>query len=53
VGPGQTGEVRTGEWVVERPGDVHFGANAGARPVVILLATLFRDGAPPSIPVAG
>lgn len=51
VRAGQTGTVRTGEWVIERPGDVHFGANRGARPVVILLATLFRDGAPPSIPV--
>ena len=50
VGPGQTGRVRTGEWVVERPGDVHFGANRGDRPVVILLATLFRTGLPASIP---
>lgn len=51
VGPGQTGVVRTGEWVVERPGDVHFGANNGAGRVVILLATLFTDGSPASIPV--
>jgi quercetin dioxygenase-like cupin family protein len=51
VGPGETGRVRTGEWVVERPGDVHFGANRGDRPVVILLATLFRTGRPASIPV--
>ena len=47
---GETGRVRAGEWVVERQGDVHFGANRGRRPVVILLATLFRTGSPASIP---
>jgi quercetin dioxygenase-like cupin family protein len=51
IGPGQTGKVRTGEWVVERPGDVHFGANRGDGRVVILLATLFTNGSPASIPV--
>jgi quercetin dioxygenase-like cupin family protein len=51
VRAGQTGRVRAGEWVVERPHSVHFGANAGDRPLVILLATLFRNGAPASIPV--
>jgi hypothetical protein len=30
---------------------VHFGANASDRPLVILLATLFRTGSPASIPV--
>ncbi|HEU4657562.1 MAG TPA: hypothetical protein VFR97_08560 [Capillimicrobium sp.] len=48
---GQTGKVRAGEWVVERPGDVHFGANRGSRVVEITLATLFRTGEPASIPV--
>ena len=48
---GETGRVRTGESVVERQGDVHFGANRGRRPVVILLATLFTTGSPASIPV--
>jgi len=48
---GETGRVRAGEWVVERQGDVHFGANSGRRPVVILLATLFTTGSPASIPV--
>jgi mannose-6-phosphate isomerase-like protein (cupin superfamily) len=48
---GETGRVDAGEWVVERQGDVHFGANRGRRPVVILLATLFTTGSPPSIPV--
>ena len=51
VRAGETGKVRAGEWVVERQGDVHFGANRGRRPVVILLATLFTTGSPPSIPV--
>jgi hypothetical protein len=32
---------------------VHFGANRGDRPVEILLATLFTNGSPPSIPVPG
>jgi quercetin dioxygenase-like cupin family protein len=50
VGPGETGRVRTGEWVVERPGDVHLGANRGDQPVSILLATLFKTGRPASIP---
>jgi hypothetical protein len=48
---GETGRVRAREWVVERQGDVHFGANRGRRPVVILLATLFTTGSPASIPV--
>ena len=48
---GQTGRVRAGEWVVERQGDVHFGANRGRRALVILLATLFTTGSPASIPV--
>ena len=51
VRAGETGRVRAGEWVVERQGDVHFGANRGRRPLVILLATLFITGRPPSIPV--
>jgi hypothetical protein len=51
VAPGETGTVEAGEWVVERPGSVHFGANRGEQPVVILLATLFTNGRPASIPV--
>jgi hypothetical protein len=48
---GETGRVHAGEWLVERQGDVHFGANRGRRAVVILLATLFTTGSPASIPV--
>jgi hypothetical protein len=51
VGAGQTGTVRAGEWVIEPPSAVHFGANHGDSPVRILLATLFKTGRPPSIPV--
>ena len=51
VGAGQTGEVRAGEWVIEPPSAVHFGANHDDIPVRILLATLFKTGRPPSIPV--
>jgi quercetin dioxygenase-like cupin family protein len=48
---GETGNVDAGEWVIERPRVVHFGANESDHPVVILLATLFRNGSPASIPV--
>ena len=51
IAGGHSGKVHAGEWVIERPGVVHFGANRGDRPVVILLATLFRNGKPASIPV--
>ena len=51
VGAGQTGPVHAGEWVIEPPSAVHFGANHGDTPVRILLATLFKNGRPPSIPV--
>lgn len=53
VAGGQTGSVHAGEWVIERPGSVHFGANNGDHSLVILLATLFTNGSPPSIPVPG
>ena len=51
IADGQSGRVHAGEWVIERPRVVHFGANHGDHPVVILLATLFRNGMPSSIPV--
>jgi len=51
VAAGETGVVHAGEWVIERPRAVHFGANETDRPVRILLATLFRNGMPASIPV--
>ena len=51
VSAGQTASVNAGEWVIERPRVVHFGANNADGPVVILLATLFKNGKPASIPV--
>src|SRR3954467_15644539 len=51
VAGGHTGSVKAGEWVIERPHVVHFGANNGDRRVVILLTTLFKNGSPASIPV--
>jgi quercetin dioxygenase-like cupin family protein len=51
VTAGKTGKVFAGEWVIEQPHVIHFGANNGSTPVVILLATLFTNGSPPSIPV--
>ena len=50
VSAGQTRPVEAGEWVIEPPSAVHFGANRGDTPVRILLATLFKTGRPPSIP---
>ena len=47
---GQTGKVRAGEWLVEPPSAVHRAANNGKRNIVIYLATLFRNGDPPSVP---
>jgi quercetin dioxygenase-like cupin family protein len=51
IGAGQTGSVRAGEWVIERPSTVHLGANKTGRPVRILLASLFKNGSPSTIPV--
>lgn len=48
---GDTARIRAGQWIVEQPSDVHEAANRGSAPVVIYLATLLRDGAPPSTPV--
>lgn len=38
--------LRAGDGVVETPDVVHFGANNGDEPVVIVLAALLADGAP-------
>ena len=48
---GHTGSIVQGEWIVETPSVWHQGANKGSKRVVILLATLLREGKPPSIPV--
>jgi quercetin dioxygenase-like cupin family protein len=48
---GQTGRIRTGQWIVEQPSDIHEAANFGSTPVVIYLATLLKAGAPAATPV--
>ncbi len=49
---GQTFAIRSGQWIVEQPSDVHEAANRGTAPVVLYLATLLQDGAAPSTPVS-
>jgi len=51
IAAGQTARIRPGQWLVEQPSDVHEAANRGSAPVVIYLATLLKDGAPPATPV--
>jgi len=48
---GQSARLRTGQWIVEQPSDVHEAANRGKVAVVLYIATLLRTGAPPSTPV--
>ena len=50
---GETATITPGQWLVEEEGDVHRAANRGSTPVVVLLASLLRTGAPPATPVAG
>lgn len=49
---GQTARIRSGQWLVEQPSDIHEAANRGRAPVVIYLSTLLETGAPPATPVA-
>lgn len=51
IDTGETVKVKAGQWLVEPPTDIHRAANKGRAPIVILLSTLFSNGAPPSIPV--
>lgn len=50
--PGETTTFHPGDSWVEPAGVVHFGENAGTEPVVILVASLFETGVPPSNVVA-
>lgn len=52
VKAGQTFAIRSGQWIVEQPSDVHEAANRGTTPVVLYLATLLQEGAAPSTPVS-
>ncbi len=48
---GQTAAIRSGQWIVEQPSDIHEAANFGKSPVIIYIATLLKTGAPPATPV--
>ena len=48
---GQTAPIRAGQWIVEKPGTIHRAANGGKKTIVIYISSLFRNGAPPAIPV--
>jgi quercetin dioxygenase-like cupin family protein len=52
IGPGETVVVRPGDALIETPGSIHQGRNAGDVPLVIYLSTLFPVDAPRSIVVA-
>jgi quercetin dioxygenase-like cupin family protein len=50
---GHTARIRAGQWLIEKPHVQHFGANRSSKPIVILAATLLKNGQPPAIPVQG
>lgn len=50
IDAGSTARIKAGQWIVEQPNEHHQARNAGDKPVVIYLSTLFPKGAPPSIP---
>jgi quercetin dioxygenase-like cupin family protein len=50
IGPGQTANLKAGQWIVEEPSTIHQAANQGSAAVVVYLASLFPIGSPPSIP---
>ena len=48
---GQTAPIRSGQWIVEQPSDIHEAANRGSAPVVLYISTLLKTGAPAATPV--
>jgi quercetin dioxygenase-like cupin family protein len=50
INGGQTGSIKAGQWLVEQPSTIHRAANNGKTKIVIYLATLLKQGAPPSTP---
>src|SRR3954454_22254374 len=53
ISAGHSAKIRSGQWLVEKPGVQHFAANLGDHEIVILIATLLEDGKPPAIPITG
>lgn len=51
IGPGETGQIPTGDWIVEQPTTIHSAVNRSGKTIVIYLATLFPIGSPAAIPV--
>lgn len=51
ISAGKTAPIRAGQWIVEKPGTIHRAANRGKVGIVIYISSLFRNGAPPAIPV--
>jgi quercetin dioxygenase-like cupin family protein len=51
ISSGQSATIKSGQWIVEQPSDIHEAANRGSTPVVIYLATLLKKGSPPATPV--
>jgi hypothetical protein len=49
IAAGQTADIRAGQWIVEQPTMHHMAQNRTGKRIVIYLATLFPNGAPPSI----
>ena len=47
-GPGESTNFAVGDAFTEPAGIVHYGANLGSEPVVILTAALLANGEPPS-----
>lgn len=46
---GQTGQIKTGQWIVEQPSNHHMAQNKGTGKIVIYLANLLPNGDPPSV----
>ena len=53
LGPGMETVFEPGDRFVETDGLVHFGENRSDEPVVLLVASLFLDGKPPSTEIEG
>jgi quercetin dioxygenase-like cupin family protein len=51
ISPGQTGQIRTGQYVVETPNLWHSATNTTGKPVIVLTAALLASGQPRAVPV--
>jgi quercetin dioxygenase-like cupin family protein len=51
IGPGQTGAIPAGDWIVEYPGTWHSASNPTGKQAVVLQSTLLIAKQPVAIPV--